>query len=745
MVNSTPGDGAEETLSTIGRALGQVVGMPVLVAAAQPHWPVVWVNAAFTETTGLTLDDVAGPAAGLVALAAEDGSGLHELRDAVLARRATSALLRLRKADGDWFWARTVVTPVLAGDATQDAGGAEDAEPTHWVAALVDVTAEVDRDAAVAAEVEVVRRESEDLALIGAVSDLVMDLDDPYALRAISELLSRRVVGWAGFYVDDEGLQASDGMESSRSSRAGARRHGAAGARGAVPSTYVPRRGSRAGSDLVQRLLDGEGEGAPVVDFDTAAEHEPGSASAWLAADLRARVPDGAGLGHVAVVPLPGRHRVLGVLAVVPRPAPARPEDARPAPARGGVDERTRTILSLVARRVGLGMENVRLYAREHRVAETLQRAMLPEQAEVDGLDVWSYYAPNVVYAQVGGDWYDVVQIAPDVVGVVIGDVVGHDVEAAAAMGQLRSVVRAYAFEVTEPGAVLERVDQLVGGMRIPRSAGLVLTTLTRRAGTDGDCPVWSLEYSRAGHLPALLVRGGEVVLLDDAGGPLIGFGDGARRTARHDLLPGDVLVFYTDGLIERRDRALLDGVRALRDVAAGATAVDAAGIGEELLARLADNPEDDVAVVVVRIPDLTDTSGHGGNVRSRRWQLPSEPASIARARHAVVRTSHAWELGDAANAELVVSELVANAVLHGWGRVTLQLHDTGDGLRIEVEDSNPTPPVATDGHPGRIGGFGMRIVERLADWGWRPSRGGKVVWARVRPVEPPVAGTDAG
>lgn len=539
-----------------------------------------------------------------------------------------------------------------------------------------------------------------------------------------------------GFYVDDDGLQAADGVDVTRAPRASGRRHGPGGT--GVP--FVARRGAvrPVGDDPVQRLLDGEGEMHLVLDLDTDAPYPPGTASAWLAADLRGRVPGGAGVGHVAVLPLPGRHRVLGLLAVVPRPAPG-PELVHDAPTRGGVDERTRTILSLTARRVGLAMENVRLYAREHRVAETLQRAMLPEQAEIEGLDVWSYYAPNVVYAQVGGDWYDVVQIEPDVVGVVIGDVVGHDVEAAAAMGQLRSVVRAYAFEVTEPGPVLERVDQLVGGMRIPRSAGLVLTTLTRRDGGDGGCPSWHLAYSRAGHLPALLVRDGEVVLLDEAGGALIGFGDGHRRTAHHDLLPGDVLVFYTDGLIERRDRALIDGLVTLREVAAGATAVDAAGIGEELLARLADSPEDDVAVVVVRVPDLTDTSGHGGNVRSRRWQLPSEPGSIARARHAVVRTSHAWELGDASNAELVVSELVANAVLHGWGRVTLRLHDTGEGLRIEVEDSNPTPPVATEGHPGRIGGFGMRIVERLADWGWRPSRGGKVVWARVRPTEPSV------
>ena len=102
------------------------------------------------------------------------------------------------------------------------------------------------------------------------------------------------------------------------------------------------------------------------------------------------------------------------------------------------------------------------------------------------------------------------------------------------------------------------------------------------------------------------------------------------------------------------------------------------------------------------------------------------------------MRTCQAWGIPDAANAELVVSELVANAVLHGYGHVSLQLYDTGDGLRIEVEDANPTPPVTTDGHPGRVGGFGMQIVERLADWGWRQSRGGKLVWAKVRPASLP-------
>jgi len=98
------------------------------------------------------------------------------------------------------------------------------------------------------------------------------------------------------------------------------------------------------------------------------------------------------------------------------------------------------------------------------------------------------------------------------------------------------------------------------------------------------------------------------------------------------------------------------------------------------------------------------------------------------------VRTAATWGIDDVSNAELVMSELVANAVMHGWGHVTLRLLDTGDGLRIEVEDANPAPPVATDGHPGRVGGFGIQIVARLADWGWRPTSTGKLVWAKVRP-----------
>jgi anti-sigma regulatory factor (Ser/Thr protein kinase) len=540
-----------------------------------------------------------------------------------------------------------------------------------------------------------------------------MDVDDPHALREIATILRRAVVGWAAFYLNDGGLRIADGIDAGRPPTGKGSRHGEGPAVRDV------------GPDAVQQLLDAETDRP--VELALGGSYGLGSASAWLAQQAEAELgaADGAEDRSVLVFPLPGRRRVLGVLVV----------HAHDGHGLRSLEPSVRTVLDLTARRVGLVIDNARLYDREHRLAETLQRAMLPEQAEVDGLDVWTYYAPNSENAQVGGDWYDVLQVSTDVVGVVIGDVVGHDVEAAASMGQLRSVVRSYIFDITTPGPVLERVDQLVAGMRVPRPAGLVLSTLTRSEDR------WRLEYSRAGHLPALLVRAGHVTPLDAAGGPLIGFGGVPRSTGAVELDAGDVVVYYTDGLIERRDRGLRDGLAALSAVAAGVTARDAAGVGEELLSRLADHPEDDVAVVVVRVPSPLDTSARTRSPRRRRWSLPSEAASIGRARHAVVRTCQAWGIEDVANAELVVSELVANAVLHGFGHVSLQLYDTGDGLRIEVEDANPAPPVTTDGHPGRVGGFGMQIVERLADWGWRQSRGGKLVWAKVRPGSLPATG----
>ncbi|GIG40262.1 hypothetical protein Cph01nite_20240 [Cellulomonas phragmiteti] len=662
---------------------------------------VTWVNDALARAVGHAPEDVVG--VDVLTDPRVRPSDPDAVR--VAARGPATHPVVLRRADGTDVRCVVHVSPVPPGPGVPVG---------TFVAAVQDLTAELTASAEQAALVAEERRERRSLSLVARVSDLLVDVDEPQGLREIADLLESHVVERAHFFLFDHGLWAADGLAPAHGVRE--RHHGPAGR----VVSHCPR-------DAVGHLLAGTREG--VVELDLDAEHPDGTYMQWLAHRLGPGTDAGTGDRRLVVQAVPGRRRAVGLLVV-------RPHGGGGVAALGPSE---RTVVELVARRVGLSVDNVRLYDREHRLAETLQRAMLPEQAEVDGLDVWTYYSPSADDAQVGGDWYDVLQIDPETVSVVIGDVVGHDVEAAATMGQLRSVVRSYAFDITTPGPVLDRVDQLFGGMRIPRAASMVYSTL-RRDGAGG----WTLQYSRAGHLPLLLVRDGHARQLRGTGGRLVGFGSGGRATDEVTLVPGDVVVYYTDGLVERRDRSLRDGLTVLETVAAGITARDAAGIGEDLLSRLADHPEDDVAVVVLRVPGPDDHLAGAVSPRRRRWALPSEPASIGRARHAVLRTCEAWDLGDASNAELIVSELVANAVLHGWGHVALQLYDTGDGLRIEVEDDNPTPPVTTDGHPGRVGGFGMQIVERLADWGWRQSRGGKVVWAKVRPGALPASAQQA-
>jgi len=705
VVNSHRTDLPPAVLTEIrDRALQATDVSIVITDALQGGSPIVWVNHAFTRTTGYAIEDVVGRNPNLLQGPLTDQDEARRIGQAVAEERAVTVTVLNYRSDRAPFWNQVSVSPVRDGSG----------RVTHWVGIQVDVTAQVSHADAQRQFIEAERRARIGLALVSRVSDILSDLDNPYVLREIAALLRGDVVEWAGFFADDGGLRAADGIDASLRPSESIRR-----------PADVDNVGTLRAADPVRELLDGHIEGPIEVPLTG----EPaGPTTATLVRRLAAMLGDGP--QTVVLHAVQGRRASLGLLATVPSHGEGL----------AGLDDNDRTVLHLVVRRVGMAIDNVRLYAREHRLAETLQRAMLPEQAEVSGLDVWTYYAPSSGHAQVGGDWYDVLQVSPDVVAVVIGDVVGHDVEAAAAMGQLRSVVRAYAFESTEPGAVLNRVDQLVAGMRVPRCASLVLATLTRR--DDG----WSLQYSRAGHLPPLLIRNNQAIMLDGAGGSLIGFGKGGRSAASAELTPGDVLVLYTDGLIERRNRTLRDGLATLAEVGAASTSADAAGVGEELLSRLADAPEDDIAVVVVRVPDPGRTPTGSGSPRRRRWSLPSEPESIGRARHAVVRTCEAWGIPGSSSAELVVSELVANAVMHGWGQVVLRLFDTGEGLRIEVEDANPAPPVTTDEHPGRVGGFGMRIIERLGDWGWRPSGNGKLVWARVRsqgPDEPAAEGAD--
>ncbi|MFC8733152.1 SpoIIE family protein phosphatase [Luteimicrobium sp. NPDC057192] len=670
-----------------------------------------WMNEAFRTQVAAGTRAVVGEPISVLRDLVQEGPDMDPLRTAFDSGRAVQVIVHDVAPDGALRWHQLSFSPVPgSGD-----------EPEHWLGLQVDVSDHVGEPTGERATFELSRRRMARLDLMTQVSSLLTDLDHPQVLREIADVLGRAVGCRIAFYMNDKGLVYAESVDVNTppSSRIRTRHHPRHAAQTAPPD------GLAWGRDVVQDVLDGEDLGPVEVDFTGA--YPPGSASDVLQRDVRSRLmADLEEAGGVTVYPVPGRRRVLGLLVVVLEPG----REFMPSLTPG-------TTLRSIARRAGMLIDTARLYAREHRLAETLQRAMLPEQADVTGLDVWTYYAPNSDHAQVGGDWYDVLQLTERDVGVVIGDVVGHDVEAAATMGQMRSVVRSYAFEMTLPGDVLERVDELVSGMRLPRASSLVYARLERMPvePVQGE-PLWELAYSRAGHLPPVLVRGGSAHLLDGAAGTLIGYGPSVRATASLRLLPGDVLVFYTDGLIERRDRDLRAGLEALADEAGAVSASDAAGVGEQLLSRVGSTPEDDVAVVVVRVPDVqSDVVPTDGGPRSRRWLLPSEPTSIARARHAVVRTCQAWQVEGASQAELVASELVANAVMHGWGHVALRLFDTGKTLRIEVEDANPSPPVPTDGHVNRGGGYGMQIVERLADWGWRPTRTGKIVWAKLHGV----------
>lgn len=680
--------------------LEQLPDAVLVLGRGDGEWEVEFANDAAVELCGFEraqlLSGVADPRH-VLGLEAE---GARAVATALEQDHPATLRVAARRRDGTGYWAGIALAPLEDG-----AGG------QRWSAVVRDVSAQV-----ASAQLERVRLDAERraraLSLVARVSDLLQEVDSGDVLRAIADMLTRQVVAWAGFYVPGRTLREVDGIEDDPPpARPGGR-----------PAA------ERHGKDEVLDLVLAAAMRTLRLDPDQAVPEGTLTAELLeLVVPHLAERPDA--LREVLVFPVLGRQRTLALLVALPRRASAVVVDDLTDGNKEvqGFHEEVQTVLELTARRVGMAMDNAQLYAREHVLAETLQRAMLPEQDDVAGLDVWTYYAPNAEHAQVGGDWYDVVNLRANTVAVVIGDVVGHDVEAAAAMGQLRSVVRALAAELVDPGTVLGRVDGLVTGMRIPRSASLVYATLTPLE--EG---AWEFAYSRAGHLPPLRVRGGEVSVLDGAGGTLVGFSTGERETARTLVLPGDVLVLYTDGLIERRDRPMRAGLEALKELAGQVHAPDAAGVGEELL-WLADAPEDDVAMVVIRVPGGPEGEIDGAAPRQRRWQLPMDASSIGRARHAVRRTCRAWGMQEVAAAELVISELMANAVMHGWGRIGLRLQDTGDGLRIEVEDANPAPPITRERSASRVGGFGMHIIDRLADWGWRPTPSGKVVWARLR------------
>jgi serine phosphatase RsbU (regulator of sigma subunit) len=296
------------------------------------------------------------------------------------------------------------------------------------------------------------------------------------------------------------------------------------------------------------------------------------------------------GSSSAVILPMVARRRTLGTVALV-----RDGDDRRFVPADVELAED-------LARRAALALDNVRLYQQEHSVADTLQRSLLPDLPDIAGIESAAHYVSASTAADVGGDFYDLLELPDSTVGIVIGDVVGHDVAAAAAMGHLRGLIRACVWDAPDPdpGAVVTRVDRLVQGLKVASLATLIYVRATRPADEGG---AWRLQIGNAGHPPLLLrTPDGEVCAVDGVTGLLVGVDEGTHReTLTVDVPRGSTVLAYTDGLVERPGADLDEGIAELvarlaaAPVGASPRELCDAATGGRLDRR------DDVALIAVR------------------------------------------------------------------------------------------------------------------------------------------------
>jgi PAS domain S-box-containing protein len=395
----------------------------------------------------------------------------------------------------------------------------------------------------------------------------------------------------------------------------------------------------------------------------------------------RTRFPHGPsslseGYSALVVLPLIAEGRVLGVLALVFRePLQLHDDD--------------RSVLSTLRDLAAAALMRAERFANERDVAHTLQQSLLPRLVEVtDRCKVAARYEPAVHRLAVGGDWYDTLALDRGRLAVMVGDVVGRGLHAAASMGQLRSALGALAAGGDPPAVVLDRLDRFAERIDGGEAATVVFAVLDTLCGT--------MRYACAGHPPPLLLAPGETprFLTDGRSWPL---GIGVRARARPDagvrLRPGSALVFYTDGLVERRHDPFDRRLEQLATVAADGPFDEPAALCDRLFDRLIeDERRDDVAALALLYdPALADHA---------QWTFPAEPTCLRDARNLVRRwlRRHGVESELASDIVLACDEACANAVEHGYreigGEVGLDLAlDAGEGVIVTVTDSGTWRP----------------------------------------------------
>ncbi|MFI8367730.1 SpoIIE family protein phosphatase [Streptomyces sp. NPDC085466] len=435
----------------------------------------------------------------------------------------------------------------------------------------------------------------------------------------------------------------------------------------------------------------------------------------WVApSEFHGRVLRDLGLHSVLLVPLHARGEILGLVQFV------RHRTSAP------FDDDDLLLAQEIVSRAAVSIDNARRYTHERSTALALQRTLLPgNTVRHAAVETAARYLPAGSRAGVGGDWYDVIPLSGARVALVVGDVVGHGLHAAATMGRLRTAVRAFADIDLMPDELLTHLDDVVIRMQREESPDEGETSATCLYAVY-DPVSRRCSLASAGHVPPTFVTPSKIseALPEVPIGPPLGLGGLPFETAEFELPEGSLLALHTDGLIAGLTRDVDQGLATLHDVLTSAPDSLEEICDRLLAALLPDRPADDVALLVARTraldPDHVAT-----------MDLPPDPAAVSGARRFASDVLTAWGLEELSfTTELVVSELVTNAIRYGKSPIQLRLI-LQSTLTCEVSDASSTAPHLRRARIYDEGGRGLLLVAQCAErWGTRHGREGKVIWA---------------
>lgn len=697
-----PGGGVREALADLARGGPEAAALrewafarlPIPVAVCDRSARIVAVNDELTRIVGQPEGELIGRGLSAVEFGSAKVDGIEEL-----GRRALDKGEALRR-------------PVRLTD-SQD---------TTWSAVLVPLRDRSDQVKGLSAAFLNITREfraRRRLALVNEASARIGSTLDLF--RTAQELVdigTREIADFGTVDLLDAVLRGAEGDPAPQAGPLFFRRVAQQSVLEGCPESVVPT------GDLHHYHLDSPADKALRTGRSARWSSDSAPFRSWLAdSPARARATRKYGIHSIMVVPLLARGVTLGLLLLF------RHRTQTP------FDDDDLLLCDEIAARAAVCVDNARRYERERSAAITLQHHLLPRRtSKQSAVQAAFRYLPASSYEGMGGDWFDVIPLSGARVALVVGDVAGYGIYASATMGQLRTAVQTLADIDMPPDELLTHLDDLVmrlewddrpgpGGVDQAPSIPVELGARCLYAVYDPVSGICSL--ARAGHpSPALVTPDGQVRVLDLPAGPPLGLGGLPFESAEVRIAEGSVLALYTDGLLRAADPDIdvgLDLMSGALSRSRGPLEEVADDVLEVMLRR---QPTDDVALVLARSRILA-----ADDVAD--WELSADPAEVATARELTLGQLAAWGLEEKSfTTELIVSELVTNAVRYGGGPIRLRL--IRDAVLIcEVSDTNSTAPRMRRARVLDEGGRGLLLVAQIAHrWGSRPTDSGKVIWA---------------